>query len=255
MKKILVSLSAVALAVASVPMFAAFEAHVINVTARIENALQVDTTPIQYGTVFPQEKLDKVFRLSLSNSFQTEPDADDVNYIIRQKPKCQIDVPGAEKPEFVPVSGEIEGRFICPDGYHQLLLLCPYLSKHEVTADGTGENDSAGINAFHGPISGWVLSDTVATQVSGRLAKSDHDLDDAWNIDFRVPCFKDHCAQDWADFVKTQSGNPLIDPSAYIQPGENEHKLFGCDLWVEVTGVSRFSDPKAGPEPTPTPTP
>lgn len=250
LKKIALGFTAIALAVASVPMFAAFEAHVINVTARIENALQVDTTPISYGTVFPQEKLDKRFTMGMSTSFIEERDADDVEYIIRQKPKCQIDEPSTGKPEFVPVSGEVEGRFLCPEGYHQMLLLCPYLSKHEVTPDPildseggviSPDNDSAGINAFHGPISGWTLGDTLATQVSGRIAKSENDFQDIWNLDFRVPCFEGHCAQDWDSFVKEQSGDPQIDPSAYIQPSENEHQLFGCDLWVEVNGVSRFS--------------
>ena len=87
MKKVLLGVSAFALAVASVPMFAAFEAHVINVTARIENALSVNTEPIHYGTVFPQEQLDKFVKLELSRSFLAEPDANDVKYFIRQKPK------------------------------------------------------------------------------------------------------------------------------------------------------------------------
>ena len=55
---------------AVIPMFAAFEAHVINVTARIENALSVNTDPISFGTVFPQEELDRLIRLSLSKSFE-----------------------------------------------------------------------------------------------------------------------------------------------------------------------------------------
>lgn len=72
----------------SLPLFAAFEAHVVNVTARIENALTVDTSPIEYGTVFPQEKLDRFISVALSQSFQDEQRVDDVNYVIRQKPKC-----------------------------------------------------------------------------------------------------------------------------------------------------------------------
>ena len=53
MKKIFLGLGALALAIAVVPMFAAFEAHVINVTASIENALYVPLKEIKFGTVFP----------------------------------------------------------------------------------------------------------------------------------------------------------------------------------------------------------
>lgn len=236
MKKLLLGFSAIALAVAMVPMFAAFEAHVINVTARIENALTVNTTPIEYGTVFPQEKIDKFVDLQLSQSFIDEARVDDIDYVIRQKPKCWSET---EK-RFGRVTEEGE-TFVCVDGgdFQILPLLCPYLSKHEVTADGSAvENDSKGINAFHGDIDNWTLATTLQTQVVGHLAKSQQDIADQWKLDLRVPCFVGECAQDWEEFVKTESGNPDIDPSAYVQPKENEHKLFGCDLWLEVTGVS-----------------
>ncbi|MDD5110271.1 MAG: VWA domain-containing protein [Patescibacteria group bacterium] len=242
MRKILVGLSAVALAVATVPMFAAFEAHIINVTAKIENALTVDTTPIQYGTVFPQEKLDKFVTVALSQSFRDTTRVDDIDYAIRQKPKCGkvvADTNPVEYSDFKPSGENVEGEFICPEGYVQLPVLCPYLSKHEVTPDGTAsENDSVGITAFHGSTTDWTLSSTLGTEVTGHLAKSQQDVDDQWKIDLRVPCFAGECAQDWAQFVRTESGNPNIDPNAYVQPKDNEHKLFGCDLWVEVFGVS-----------------
>src|SRR3989344_2679419 len=90
MKKIFLGLGALALAVALVPMFAAFEAHVINVTAQIENALSVPVTPIAFGTVFPQEHLDQPLNVALSRSFFEENRVDDVEYIIRQKPKCAV---------------------------------------------------------------------------------------------------------------------------------------------------------------------
>ena len=53
-KKILMGLGATLAVVASVAAMSAYEAHIINVTAKIENALSVDTTPIHFGTIFPQ---------------------------------------------------------------------------------------------------------------------------------------------------------------------------------------------------------
>ena len=69
MKKLLLGLAAAGTALAMVPLFAAFEAHVINVTARIENALNVPLQELTFGTVFPQEMLDREFDVSLSDSF------------------------------------------------------------------------------------------------------------------------------------------------------------------------------------------
>ena len=60
---------------------------------------------------------------------------------------------------------------------------------------------------------------------------------DPWTIDLAAPCFAGACAQDWASFVVKINPN-AGDPSQYIQPAANEHKVFGCDLWVETTGVN-----------------
>lgn len=86
-KKIFYTITAFAFIIVSSTLFAAFEAHVINVKAHIENALSVDTTPIDFGTVFPQEKFIKNFWIELSDSFKDERRVDDVKYEIHQKPK------------------------------------------------------------------------------------------------------------------------------------------------------------------------
>jgi len=245
MKKVLMGLSAVALAVASVPLFAAFEAHVINVTARIENALAVEPTDIRFGTVFPEEKLDKLVRVALSDSFRKEQNADDVNYIIRQKPKCAItradgtvadlDAGTATGHITVGADGQIKidcgnppRNLVAGETWGPLPLLCPYLSKHPISSQDDPSTNDGSLDSFHqiGGISTstgqWVWND-----VQGRLAKSEQDFFDTWDIDLKVPCFKGQCAQDNVVPADYQL-NPLL-----------EHKIFGCDLWVEVTGVSR----------------
>ena len=87
LKKIIASVALVATVAVSAAMFAAFEAHVINVTAHIENALAVDTYGIDFGTVFPQEYVERQFEIGLSSSFLAEPRAKDVHYKIVQKDK------------------------------------------------------------------------------------------------------------------------------------------------------------------------
>lgn len=239
MKKILLGLGAGATALAMLPLFAAFEAHVINVTARIENALQVTPEEIRFGTTFPQEALDKTFNVSFSQSFLAQGRADRVEYHIRQKPKCE-DSQG-NHPQ---VGEDANGNFVCPEGSHEMPLLCPYLSKHEITGDpqnepgATGDNDSAGISAFHGLPGPWNLATTLATQVAGVLQASIGDTLDTWNIDLRVPCFEGYCAQDWDRFVRANNQDPDVDPADYMADPRLEHAVYGCDLWLEVTDVS-----------------
>jgi hypothetical protein len=273
MKKLLAGFTALAAVLIVLPMFAAFEAHVINVTAKIENALLVPVEPIRFGTVFPQEQLDRFLPISLSSSFMAETDADDVNYIIRQKPKCGV----TSNDGTVLVGPTWTGHVVTSEGvggwtyeincetdkpknlptgaqYGLFPSLCQYLSKHETTVDqlsnGEGglllpDNDGS-LAAFHQPFTISATGTVVWNDVKGRLARSENDTADNWKIDLKVPCFGGYCAQDWATFVAANDGNNNADPNLYTQPIGNEHKVFGCNLWVEVTGVSRLSGQNSG---------
>ncbi len=241
-KKIILGLAAAGTALAMLPLFAAFEAHVINVTAHIENALSVpiEDRELQFGTVFPQEEFDKTFQLSLSSSFLEQERLDDVEYVIRQKPKCTT--ASSTLPQFGLVTEDGQGNFVCEDeeNYDMMPLLCPYLSKHD--GDPEDGNDT-GLNAFHGLPGPWTLSTTLAYQAFGKLVQSDEDFTDSWIIDLKVPCFKGSCAQDWDEFVETESASSTINANDYMADPEDEEKLFGCDLWIEVTDYSETETP------------
>lgn len=256
MKKVLLGFGALAIAVALAPMFAAFEAHVVNVTATIENALSVPLESIKFGTVFPQEHLDQPLGIALSQSFLTEDRVDDVEYMIRQKPKCAWSWQDEDGVWTIDENSTATGHvnvdpqsdvvtIDCGDPSHpegvpqnatwgMLPSLCEYISK-----EGPDDNDGT-LASFHQP---WTVEQDPTgayyiswNEVNGRLAKSERDIEDIWTIDLAVPCFGGYCAQDWADFV--ESINPGANASEYTQPISNEHKVFGCDLWVEVTEVS-----------------
>ena len=89
-KKILLALATVVVIAGGVAALSAWEAHIINVTAKIENALNVSTKEIEFGTVFPQEKLVENIWIRLSNSFLEEDRVDDVEYVIKQKTKFKV---------------------------------------------------------------------------------------------------------------------------------------------------------------------
>ena len=256
-KRILAILGAAGATLVVLPMFAAFEAHVVNVTATIENALSVPVDPIAFGTVFPQEHLNKSLNVSLSRSFLTENRVDDVSYIIRQKPKCAVTtnngqtLVGPTKTGEVVPNGQGGYEIDCgPDprqkdstgqplplgsSWGVLPSLCEYISKEP---DNRPENDGSLASFHHSFTVGTSTVNWLDTK--GHLAKSESDIEDNWTIDLSVPCFGGYCAQDWASFV--HGINPQANPDEFTQPILNEHKVFGCDLWVEVTGVSEQTE-------------
>lgn len=234
MKRFLTVLGAVGATLVVLPMFAAFEAHVVNVTATIENAMSVQTRAISFGTTFPEEVLNQPLSVGLSQSFASSS-ADGIQYVIRQKPKCGLPIQGSNPvaySNYEQVTEDALGNFVCPDanlGYVPLPLLCPFLSKHP---DGVNDLQASSTNdgtldAFHGPLTGWNASTSELYQVAGLLTKITQDTIDNWTIDLHVPCFKGSCAQD------------NIVPAAYQEDPALEHQEFGCDLWVETTGIVR----------------
>jgi hypothetical protein len=221
-KKITLAGIALFAGIAGILGVSAFEAHVINVTAQIENALNVHPEAREFGTVFPQEYHAQGIFVTFSTSFSQRDQrrVSIVDYAIKQKPKCADSV---ENPtEFSKVTENEEGAFVCENPQHVMLpLLCPYLSKTPANLDG---ND-VGVPAFHDP-------DEVAT---GSINKIAAHVGDNWTVDLAVPCFEEHCAQDWEEFV--HSHNPAADPDEFMADPEDESKVFGCDLWVEVTDI------------------
>src|SRR3989344_2638676 len=179
-------------------------------TALIENALAVSADTIDFGTVFPQEHLERPLNVRLSQSFLDEGRVDDVNYFIRQKPKCGITTSGGEVlVAGSTVSGEVfvgtapasttpDHTFFQGEGYYvdcgltpeiaegqafgMLPLLCPYISKESV------DQNDGDTPSFHQP---WTIASStiVWTDTLGRLAKSEQDISDDWIIDLAVPCF------------------------------------------------------------------
>ena len=309
-KKILLALVAAVAVVGGVAGMSAYEAHVINVTAHIENALYVHPDEIAFGTVFPQEYVERDFTVELSTSFQAAGRVDDVEYVIKQKPKCICDSEEYTNETLCP-----EGKYTvvdyathaCPDLYHEMENLCQFLSK--VDDDPNDGNDTshpsyyvedasgdycvtpitvvsamlnfsstgwggwscpAGTKVVGGttdctlplaiskaanpgdaqypvyphytytpPEEGWVVQnggtgqscqiyvDCLASayddDATGKLSKIVDDFVDLWKVDLKVPPVEGFVGQDWP------AGCPTV-PTNDVD--------YGCDLWIEVTGIS-----------------
>lgn len=253
MKKIFLSLAAVVAIVAGVVGMSAFESHIINVTAHIENALSVATDPISFGTVFPQEYVERSFDINLSDSFNGADRVDDVEYVINQKLKpcpvhkgpCDPPAPGCDAlvPDDPTCVADKEGETPeNPTGWHYLSL-CPFLSKTNNDPDGTAQENDVSHSSYFVPAvpdGAAAHCQDVTTVASGVLSKAAEDITDAWTVDLKVPPVTGNVAQDWPAGCPTVSDND---------------KSYGCDLWIEVTGVSLSTSPTPTPTPTPSPTP
>ena len=226
-KKFLMGLGTTLAVVASVAAMSAYEAHVINVTAHIENALSVDTYEIAFGTVFPQEYTEREFTVRLSDSFIAADRVDDVDYIIKQKPKCVCDYWDTQDQKLC-----TEGQYaavhyathLCPTNYSVMLDLCPFLSKlpKEMERGDYGilsyyVKDLAG--DFCTPLS------VEPQHATGRLTKIGEDIFDTWTVDLKVPPVEGYIGQDWPDSC-----------ADWVVPEDS--KDYGCDLWIEITGIS-----------------
>ncbi|KPJ55006.1 hypothetical protein AMJ47_03035 [Parcubacteria bacterium DG_72] len=170
----------------------------------------------------------------------------DVKYKIVQKPKCICSEAGiiAEdcvEGEYAPVNYWDDQ---CPTGFEKMNDLCGFLSKLPVE----GDND-IGVPSYYldsgcptalGEEPCCVVPTThVAT---GQLVKChpDHvicatgDLIDCWNVDLKVPPVAGSVGQDWPESCST-----------YTVPEDGA--VYGCDLWIEVTGFSTLEQPPSTP--------
>jgi hypothetical protein len=216
-KILLLTIVGLVVVVTGIAAVSAFESWVVNVTARIENALYVHPEAQNFGTMFPQEKAIRSFFITTSQSFSAADQRRvlNIDYVIKQKPKpinpadakwCQDNLPSGyyqDPPVITPLPDEYLAK--CYP------VLCFYLSKLPDNVPSPGNDGS--LAAYH----------PLTATVPGKINK-DIDPADQWIIDLDTPCFKGECAQDW--------NHPGYEP-----PAKYDGKTFGCDLWVEVTRI------------------
>jgi hypothetical protein len=207
-------------------MFAAFEAHVINVTAKIENALTVNPDHIDFGTVFPQEYLEKSFTVELSNSFLEQDRINDVEYKIVQKPKpCPLG-DNNEPIDDTCVKDDLDGITPHnPTGWHYKDL-CRFLSKMPGTNNG---NNDTGVPSYFSDSGCQEPSDHVAKGVLANYGNPTNTMD-TWTVDLKVPPVDGYVGQDWPETCMS-----------YVVPEDST--TYGCDLWIEVTGFTKNGSP------------
>ena len=87
MKKVLLLVSALLIVFSGVAAVSAYEGHLVDIKAHVENALMVEKEEINIGTAFPQEEVEKTVYVGLSQSFRDQEYYSSVKYRLFWEPK------------------------------------------------------------------------------------------------------------------------------------------------------------------------
>ena len=113
MKKVLLLVSALLIVFSGVAAVSAYEGHLVNVKAHVENALGVSDYHVNFGTVFPQETLETDIYVALSESFMSQKRYSTVKYTVHWEPK---------------MIAEADNKTTCdPDGDGYYTPIYPYI--------------------------------------------------------------------------------------------------------------------------------
>lgn len=216
MKKAIFILAAALMVFSGVAAVSAYEAHMINIKAHVENALIVPTG-LDLGTLFPEEFVESVFAFNLSNSFKASDRLSDVDYVFFWYPK--------------PIPAGVEACDPDNDGIYEDLY--PYVTLgHPGTGDGVGNKPG-----YNGPR--W--EKVVAW---GNL-NSNNNKCDVWHLIINVPVFRE-----WYNPTTDPKLPGILEPEQYCVvdetcedcptpfTGKVPHADLGNDLKIQVIAYS-----------------
>lgn len=235
MKRVLLMVAALVMVVSGVAAVSAYEAHLINVTARVENALDVETTPIDFGTVFPEEWLgDKILvQLSTSAVGEIGPEVGDLESV-------DFKVYAEWKPcEGMGFDWDDNGTWTPGTGYYNWMGYFTYV--------GWNTNGMASqMNLIGGPPevpSGNIVSPgTAAKEILGGPYTLDGPGQNEVYVSIDVPDFEGY----WNDLTDVNPKPSGESKPTYVvptdMPGFDQNGMdFGLDLKIQVVDINRVA--------------
>jgi len=110
MKKGLMILAALLVIASGIMAVGAYEGHLVDVKAHVENAIGVSTYEVNMGTVFPQEVIERDIQWGLSNSFLAQNRLSSVDYSLywELKPLADNAGPAYEGEYYQPLNPFLE---------------------------------------------------------------------------------------------------------------------------------------------------
>jgi len=231
MKKIIFLVAALLTVFSGIAAVSAFEGHLVDIKAHVENAIGVSTYELNIGTVFPQESVEGSVKYGLSSSFRGAGNARNSSVLYNLYWELKPIPQGAN------VAPVYQGSFYQP--------LNPYLSVDILDGENTDVIDAAAVNTV--PASG-----TVAVLFGhGQLSKtaldgSTGDLCDTFHFTFNVPVFRN-----WYNTITDPLVHPgpvnVLEPNQYVVVNETicgvtnvpvPQADLGINLKIQVSGFS-----------------
>ena len=227
MKRVMLMVAALVMVVSGVAAVSAYEAHLINVTAHVENALKVDTTPIDFGTVFPEEWLGDKLLVELSESAVGE-----IGEGVGELESVDLEVYAEWKPSAnMTFAWDDGGTWVADTGYYNWMGYFTYVG---CNSDGLAAN----MNLIGGPPAG--NPGTAAKQILGGPYTLTGAGQNFVYVSIDVPDFEGY----WNDLTDVNPKPSGLTAPTYVvpadMPGFDQNGMdFGLDLKIQVVDIVR----------------
>ena len=230
MKKVLLLVSALLIVFSGVAAVSAYEGHLVNIKAHVENALAVETYEWDLGTVFPQEVMEDDLRFGLSESFLEQDRVSQVEYKL-----CW---------ELKPVPADVEVCNPYMDIYYQPLN--PYL----VVSLGVDGNDLITGDPTDVPGVGEAVCWAEGTLYNIPELPAEGDICDFVHIAFHVPVFEGYyneitdegLAPGWNYSMLMVEDYCLVEEEVCGFLQDVPHADLGIDLKIQVTEIVQHAN-------------
>lgn len=238
MKKVILIVTALVMVVSGVAAVSAYEAHIINVTAHVENALDVDTTAAEFGVMFPQEwnKIKREVKLSTSAGEELGQAAGELNSVsFKIFAEWKVDTDNGTELNHLP-------NVMINDIDHYAWMGEWVWVAQDATQTETNPmaTPSEWTNVGVAPISPAMFK-PVSTTAMTLSDNSSHFVD----ILFLAPCFEGYynAATDnksaWFQAIIDAGKWPLVPDPFYGQADPENGVDMGLDLKIQVTDIVR----------------
>lgn len=221
MKKVILIITALVMVASGVAAVSAYEAHVINVKAKVENALFVANDELDFGTVFPQEWLNVHTTVEFSTSWGEQERVNTVDFEVWAEDKFldagPDNVAGTADDNYYPWLGE--ALFIEMNGVRGYIGAATASPLHAQPAlDGSGA-------AIIGTLDPGNTSQTVTMYLDVPV------FDEFYNPETDVANKK---RPDWAD---TLAGVDAGDPCQILPLTTPQGYEMGVDIKIQVVDI------------------
>jgi len=211
-KKVLLLVSALLIVFSGVAAVSAYEGHLVNVKAHVENAIAVTADHFDFGIVFPEEKLETDIYVGLSESFLAQQRYSTVEYKVYWERKPVPDGVEVCKPETI-------------DGIDYYQMIREYV---RVMIDGD-------------ELDGWADNGKGAFEADYLGVLNMSDICDTINLSIDPPVFDEW----YNELTDPRMPSGILGPDQYcledeVVCGEDvkvPHADLGDDLKIQVTDI------------------